>query len=60
MKLTIEIALDNAALVDGGTNELELLLMELCERLPEPFTETREALSIHDSNGNYVGEARIS
>lgn len=59
MKLTITLEIDNAAFVDGGTEEVRRILDKLCDRLPEPLTETDSALNLHDANGNWVGEARI-
>ncbi len=63
MKLTIEIDLDNAAFEDNGVNEVERILTDLCERLPTApqYGETHKdsGYMLHDSNGNYVGEAHI-
>lgn len=59
MKLTIELELGNAAFVDGGTEEVRRILDGLCDRLPEPLSETNGELSLHDLNGNWVGKARI-
>jgi hypothetical protein len=51
--------LDNAAFADGGSEEVQRILSGLCERLPEPLTDTNGDLLLHDVNGNYVGKARI-
>lgn len=59
MKLIIEMELDNAAIVDGGTEEVRRILDGLCDRLPEPLTETNGELSLHDANEDWVGKAVI-
>lgn len=59
MTLTITIELDNAAFEEGGTEEVERILVNLCGRLPEPLDQTGGELSLHDANGNWVGKATI-
>lgn len=59
MKLRIEMELDNAAFEDGGTEEVQRILDDLCGRLPEPLAQTGGDYSLHDINGNWVGKARI-
>jgi hypothetical protein len=59
MLLRIELELDNAAFEDGGTEEVERILVDLCSRLPEPLRDTNGDLVLHDINGNYAGKARV-
>jgi hypothetical protein len=59
VKLVIMLDLDNAAFEDGGTEEVQRILEDLCSRLPEPLASTRGDLVLHDVNGNYAGKARI-
>lgn len=59
MKLIIKIELDNAAFEDGGTEEINRILQDLCDRLSEPLGTTPSAINLHDINGNWVGDARI-
>jgi hypothetical protein len=59
MKLTIELTMDNAAFVDGGTEEVRRVLDGLCDRLPEPLDDTNGDITLHDLNGNWIGKARI-
>lgn len=58
MKLTITLELDNAALADGGTEEVRRILDSLCDRLPEPL-DIASNINLHDINGNWVGVADI-
>jgi len=60
MTLKIKIDLDNAAFEDGGTEEVQRILDDLCSRLPEPLADTNGDLNLHDINGNHVGTARIT
>lgn len=60
MKLTIEIDLDNSAFEYDGPDELRRMLVRLCDRLPEPLSDTGGAVNLYDSNGNHVGTARIA
>lgn len=59
MTLRIKINLDNAAFEDGGAAEVARILADLAERIPDPLDATNGKLSLHDANGNYVGEAEI-
>lgn len=58
MKLKIEVELDNAAFDEE--EELPRILVDLASRVPDPPALTGQDLSIHDSNGNWVGYARIA
>ena len=60
MNLCIKIELNNAAFEEPG--ELERILTDLGSRLPEcaPFPEDSQAYSLHDANGNWVGEAKFT
>lgn len=59
MKLLIEIELDNDAFVEGGAEEVRRLLTSVGDRIPDPLAETHGAYSLHDSNGNWVGDFAI-
>lgn len=59
MKLTITLDLNTAAFVDEGTGEVDRILRELCDRLPEALEKTNGDLNLHDREGNHVGTARI-
>ena len=60
VELTITINLDNAAFTEGGADEVGRILASIAERVPDPLDQTGGALSLHDANGNYVGEAEIT
>ena len=60
MTLTIRVELDNAAFEEGGSEEVERILTNLCGRLPEPLDQTGGEYSLHDANGNYCGSAEIT
>lgn len=58
MKLIITIQLDNAAFADDRIDEIERILQDLVERLPEEGG-TNGAYVLRDVNGNSVGWAAI-
>ena len=43
MRLVIKLDLDNAAFEEGQTEEVERILHNLAERLPEPLDESKLA-----------------
>lgn len=55
MKLTIELDLNNAAFVDHGIEEVSRLLQDICDRLPDPLTETQGRYQVHDRNAEHAG-----
>jgi hypothetical protein len=57
--LNVRIELDNAAFEDGGAEEVARILASVGERIPDPLQETNGAMSLHDANGNWCGEAKI-
>lgn len=61
MKLVIEMDLDNAAFDadGGGADEVGRILATIAERIPDPPALTNGAYSLHDCNGNWVGDFRI-
>lgn len=60
MQLKITIDLGNAAFEDGGTDELDRILSELANRLPEPSDANgSEFVNLYDVNGNHCGAAEI-
>lgn len=60
MQLIITLNLDNADFIDGGTMAVEQILIDLCQRLPEPLADTNGDLNLHDQNGHHCGTARIT
>ena len=60
MTLKIKLNLDNAAFKEGGTEEVQRILDDLCTRLPKPLTKTNGEYLLYDSNGNYIGRAKIT
>lgn len=59
LKLVIRMELDTAAFEDAGVDEVTRLLESVAARIPDPLAPTNGGLSLHDSNGNWVGEAVI-
>lgn len=59
MICTIKIDCENAAFEDNP-DELTRILHDLAERVPEPVRPTDSPLNLHDANGNWVGECRIT
>lgn len=60
MKLVIKMDLDNAAFEECGYEEVQRILEDLCNRLPDTLRSTNGDIVLHDINGNCVGTARIS
>ena len=58
MKLTITMELDNSIFLEDGANEVARILASVGERIPDPLRPT-DRLSLHDANGNHVGQAEI-
>lgn len=61
MKLVIEMNLDNSAFSadEGGADEVGRILATIAERIPDPPGLTHGAYSLHDRNGNWVGDFAI-
>lgn len=60
LRLTVKIELDNSAFEEFGVEEVTRLLESVASRIPDPLAPTNGGLSLHDANGNWVGEAVIS
>ena len=60
MKLVIEMELDNAAFEEAGAEEVRRILESVASRIPDTLHQTNVTLSLHDANGNWVGNAEIT
>lgn len=59
MKLHIELDLDGIPTDQEGLDQIATALVNLCNRLPLPLTETNGDLILHDAWERYLGKARI-
>lgn len=61
MKLKVEIELTNDRFQEpeDGVEEVARILQDVASRLPDPLSVTGGELILHDTNGNWVGYARI-
>lgn len=61
MKINLELTTDNAAFEDNGIDyEVSKILKDLAYRISENGIETDNVFILRDTNGNKVGEAKVS
>lgn len=61
MKINLELTTDNAAFEDNGIDfEVSRILKKLADSISEKGFEADSVFILRDTNGNKVGEAKVS